>query len=283
MLLVMNLLDLFNIKTVLLTGLIFVPIERLLALRSEQNIFRRGWQNDLIYWFLNGALINLGLLSLLTAEFFAAKWLVPASVLAAVANQPYWLQIAEIIFLADLGFYGTHRMFHAVPWLWKFHLIHHSIEELDWLAAARIHPIDQIFTKGVSVLPIVMFGFSEVAIGVFAVLYQWHTILLHANVRISFGPLRWLFASPEFHHWHHSSDKEARDKNFASQILFFDALFGTLHMPRDKMPTKYGVDEAIPQPYVAQLLYPFWRLRHKPATPISAAWASRRNVAPQLE
>jgi len=69
--------------------------------------------------------------------------------------------------------------------------------------------------------------------------------------------LRWLFASPEFHHWHHSDNREARDKNFAGQLSFLDALFGSLHLPRGQVPTAYGLDQPMPQRYVPQLIYPF--------------------------
>jgi sterol desaturase/sphingolipid hydroxylase (fatty acid hydroxylase superfamily) len=91
------------------------------------------------------------------------------------------------------------------------------------------------------------------------VLYQWQSVLIHSNVRIGFGPLRFLFASPEFHHWHHSSQREARDRNFAGQLSFLDALFGSLHFPRGETPTTYGLDRPMPQRYVPQLLYPFHR------------------------
>src|SRR5215211_137602 len=202
-------------KTILFTCVVFVPLERLFALRPEQKVFRLGWQTDMLYLFLNGALIKLGLLAIIVGAFFGARSVIPSSLQLAVAEQPYWLQLVEVLVLADLGFYWVHRSFHAVPWMWKFHQIHHSIEELDWLAGARVHPFDQIVTKGVSLLPVVAFGFSDIVIGLYALLYQWQSVLIHANVRIGFGPLRWLFASPQFHHWHHSNDREARDKNFA--------------------------------------------------------------------
>jgi sterol desaturase/sphingolipid hydroxylase (fatty acid hydroxylase superfamily) len=117
--------------------------------------------------------------------------------------------------------------------------------------------VDQILTRGASLLPVVALGFSEWSIGVYALLYHWQSFLIHANIRIGFGPLRLLFASPEFHHWHHSSDREARDRNFAAQLPLLDALFGTLHMPRGQMPTAYGLDQPMPQRYALQLLYPF--------------------------
>jgi hypothetical protein len=74
---------------------------------------------------------------------------------------------------------------------------------------------------------------------------------------VGFGPLRFLFVSPEFHHWHHSNNSEARDRNFAAQLYFLDALFGSFHLPRGQIPTTYGLDRPMPQRYVPQLLYPF--------------------------
>src|SRR6266403_2856946 len=249
--------DPFGLKVIFITILVFVPLERVFALHPEQKAFRRDWANDLVFLLFNGLLIKLGLLAVIAVSIFAATQIVPASFQAAVGNLPYWVQIPMVIVLSDLGFYWTHRMFHAVPWLWRFHSIHHSIEELDWLAATRVHPVDQILTKGVSLIPIVALGFSELAIGVYALLYHWQSFLIHSNVGFGFGPLRLLFASPEFHHWHHSSDREARDRNFAGQLSFLDALFGTLHMPRGQAPTAYGLDRPMPQRYALQLLYPF--------------------------
>jgi hypothetical protein len=189
----------------------------------------------------------LGLGLLVVAIIVIAGWLMPISMRTAVATQPYWAQVIEMIVLSDIGFYFAHRAFHAFPWLWKFHSIHHSIEELDWLAAARVHPEDQIVTKGCALLPVFALGFSDVAIGVYMLIYGWQSVLIHSNVRLNFGPLRWPLASPEFHHWHHSNDREARNKNFAGQVPVLDYLFGTLHLPPGRKPTKYGLDQPIPQ------------------------------------
>ncbi len=128
---------------------------------------------------------------------------------------------------------------------------------MDWLAAARIHPVDQIITKGLSMLPLYMLGFSEVAIGIFSAIYFWHSLLLHANVRISFGPLRWLIASPEFHHWHHANQRDAYDKNFAGQLSILDKLFGTIHMPAGQRPAKIRRQRPGAQHLYPHLLYPF--------------------------
>jgi sterol desaturase/sphingolipid hydroxylase (fatty acid hydroxylase superfamily) len=137
--------------------------------------------------------------------------------------------------------------------------VHHSIEEMDWLASYRIHPIDQILTKTASFVPIFLLGFSVEPILIFAVIYQWQVLLIHSNVRIGFGILNWIIASPQFHHWHHANCPEAIDKNFAAQLSIWDLVFGTLHLPRGRVPERYGTDEPVPRSYVAQLIYPFVR------------------------
>ena len=148
----------------------------------------------------------------------AQMW-VPQSLVTAVQSQPLWLQVVEVIISADIGFYLAHRAFHAVPLLWRFHAVHHSIEELDWLAAFRVHPVDQILTKSASFLPIAVFGFSDGAVLVFALIYKWHSVAIHSNSRIGLGPLKWIFASPQFHHWHHANEPAAIDKNSSADPL----------------------------------------------------------------
>jgi sterol desaturase/sphingolipid hydroxylase (fatty acid hydroxylase superfamily) len=269
--------DPFGFKVIFITALVFLPLERLFAMH-QQKVFRRDWGNDLIFLLLNGVLIKLGLLAVIIAIIFAVAGIVPATFQTMVGGLPYWVQIPAVIVLSDLGFYWTHRMFHAVPWLWRFHSIHHSIEELDWLAASRVHPVDQILTKGVSLVPVVALGFSEWSIGVYALLYQWQSVLIHSNVRVGFGPLRFLFVSPQFHHWHHSNHREARDRNFAGQLSFLDALFGSFHLPRGQLPTSYGLDRPMPQRYLPQLLYPFVgeRIFQFKADPAALAETMRR-------
>src|SRR4051794_27477020 len=112
--------DPFGLKIILITIFVFIPLERLFAMHP-QKVFRRNWGNDVIFLFVNGVLIKLGLLAFILAVIFAAAWIVPASFQAMVGGLPYWVQVPIIIVLSDLGFYWTHRMFHAVPWLWKFH------------------------------------------------------------------------------------------------------------------------------------------------------------------
>lgn len=251
--------DLLNLKGLLLAFLIFAPLERLFALHPGQRLLRHNWQIDLFYALINSALIALGLGAIVVSATLLSPRIVPQSLKEWIVALPFWLQLPLLILVSDLGFYTVHRLFHTVPFLWRFHAIHHSIEELDWLAAYRVHPVDQISTKGASLFLVFALGFSTPAIAAYALLYQWQSLLIHSNVKIGFGPLRWCVASPQFHHWHHANHREALDKNFAGQLSFLDALFGTLHLPGSALPQRYGTDEWVPSGYVRHLLFPFLR------------------------
>jgi sterol desaturase/sphingolipid hydroxylase (fatty acid hydroxylase superfamily) len=242
-------------RGILIIALIFIPLEHILPLHAEQKTLRKGWLNDVFYLLFNAMPIKLCFMVILVAAMATADAVVPATLHAAVLAQPLWLQVIEVIIIADLGFYIAHRTFHAVPWLWRFHSVHHSIEEMDWLAAHRVHPVDQIITMVASLLPVYILGFSPLAIAVYALIYHWQSLLIHSNVKLDFGPLKWLVASPQFHHWHHANEKHAYDKNFAGQLPIIDAIAGTLHMP-SSMPKAYGCDDPVPALYHQQMIYP---------------------------
>ena len=179
--------NLVDIKAVLVIALIFIPLERLLPLHAEQSPARRHWLNDVVYLLFNGIVIKIGLLIVIGTAMLVLHRFVPAGLAQAVQSQPVWLQAVEVLVLADTGFYLAHRAFHAVPFLWRFHSIHHSIEEMDWLAAHRVHPVDQILTKSASFLPVFALDFSSTAILIFTLVYQWQSLFIHSNTRIKVG------------------------------------------------------------------------------------------------
>ena len=87
-------------------------------------------------------------------------------------------------------------------------------------------------------------------------------VLVHANVAIPFGPLRYLVTTPQYHHWHHSSERPALDTNFAVHVPLWDWLFGTLHMPGAHWPADYGTTKRLPRTFWGQTLYPFRTREH---------------------
>ncbi len=250
--------DLINFRVILVVALIFIPLEMLLPNRRGQGFFRRHWFNDIIYMFANGIVVRIGFILLITA---VANWWGPAPH-GFVASLPLWLQVVAAYVVADAGVYAAHRSFHAIPWLWSFHSVHHSIEELDWLATHRVHAADQIILAAAAYLPLFVLGFTAEAMAVHAMIYTVQSYLVHSNVRVAIGPLRHVFATPHFHHWHHANHVEAYDRNFAPSLTWLDRLFGTLHLP-DAAPTRLGTDDEVPPDYLRQLAWPFVR-RQRP-------------------
>ena len=164
-------LALFDFKAILVTALIFIPLEMLLPSRKGQKLLRNHWRNDGIYLLFHSVIIKIGLLLVAAGLLSTIHTIMPRGIERAIQSQPIWLQAIEVLVTADIGFYFAHRCFHAIPSLWKFHAIHHSIQEMDWLAAYRVHPLDQIATKTASFLPIFLLGFSNEAIVIFALVY----------------------------------------------------------------------------------------------------------------
>jgi sterol desaturase/sphingolipid hydroxylase (fatty acid hydroxylase superfamily) len=242
--------------------------ERLFALHPRR--FRRDrWRTDVVHLLLNNLLITAGLVVAVIGLAIAVHPLVNPAFQAAVAGQPAWLQFLEAVLVIDVAQYWAHRAAHELPWLWRFHKVHHSIEEMDWLAAARLHPLDSIFTRAVTVLPLYLLGFTAATFGAYVALTTLQALFIHANVRIRFGALRWVTATPEFHHWHHAAEPAATNKNFAGNLPVLDVIFGTCYLP-DHMPSAYGMGEPAPRGYLAQMAWPFASQATRSATDASS-------------
>jgi len=255
----------FFVLNLLLYAAVFVPLERVFALRSDQPVFRRAWPVDLTYFFINSLLIEI--LSILTLKpaLILFDWARVGWVSATVESLPILVQVPALLLVADFTQYWVHRTFHVVPFLWPFHAIHHSIEEMDWLAGSRLHLVDVILTRGLTYVPIFVLGFSLQALTVYVFVVAAQATFIHANVRWEFRALRRFVATPAFHHWHHSADREAVDKNFAVHTPIWDILFGTYFLP-DRWPAQYGLSHQrdVPGRWVTQLVYPF---RRRPPSP----------------
>lgn len=93
--------------------------------------------------------------------------------------------------------------------------IHHSVEYMDWLAAVRVHPLDQIFTKIFQCVPLYLLGFKTEVFAIYFLFSAALAFFIHSNIRLRFPLLKWCFVTPEFHHWHHSTQRDTYQKNFA--------------------------------------------------------------------
>ncbi len=241
--------------------LLFVFIEKLFPLRREQPVFRDEWQTDFHHFLVNHMIVGFVLLAtnLLVHKLFG--WAAKDGVQAWVRDLPFFAALFLIVLVADLVQYWTHRAYHEVPALWRLHAVHHSVKSMDWLAGSRQHIVELLLTRTLVLAPIFVLGFSKDVIDAYIVIVGFQAVFNHANVSVRLGPLRYVIVTPNFHHWHHSQDKEALDKNYAAHFAFLDHLFGTAVQSDREWPARYGVlGDYVPKGFWRQLLFPFtWK------------------------
>ena len=220
---------------------------------------------DVCYWFfvpLITRVVRIGLLVLAASVFFGIKDADDLIVFydnghGPLATLPLWVQGLMFLIVSDFLLYWTHRMFHGGGF-WKYHAVHHSSEEIEWISAARFHPVNLFLgTVAVDVLLLVA-GISPnvmLWVGPFTI---FHSAFVHANLNWTLGPFRYVIATPVFHRWHHTAMEEGGDTNFAGTFPVWDILFGTFRMPEGVLPENYGVDDKkFPEGITGQLTYPF--------------------------
>jgi sterol desaturase/sphingolipid hydroxylase (fatty acid hydroxylase superfamily) len=241
---------------------VFVPLERIFHHRA-QKVFRPSFGADVIYYFVNGILPKLLLIIPLSLLAAGMHRLYPLAFYSSVAAMPLWLRFAAALVVNEVGGYWGHRWSHEIPLLWRFHVIHHSAEEMDWLVTTRSHPVDMFFTHFCALFPLYVTGLTQplankadfAPMAVTAVTMYW-AYFIHANVCWRFGFLEWVISTPHFHHWHHTNDsQEALNKNYAATFPWMDKCFGTLYLPNE-WPAKYGSDTPIASDVTGQLLDP---------------------------
>ncbi|MCB0310082.1 MAG: sterol desaturase family protein [Bdellovibrionales bacterium] len=244
----------------LIVACIMIPIERTLSRHttsaSENNL-------NIIYWFFNPLCIrpftNLGLASALAALSFVLGTDSNQAFFhgfGPIPNQPRWLQILELLLIADLIEYWVHRTFHLSRF-WRFHAIHHSAKRMNWLASARMHPLNDLVTRICQIFPLLLLGFPLQNAAIVIPFLFFYVVFLHSDIDWRFGPLAYVIVTPAYHHWHHSSESAAIDKNFAGLFPIWDMIFGTFYLPRH-CASSYGVKgEELPSSFIGQMLYPF--------------------------
>lgn len=238
---------------------VFVPLERLFAAQPAK-ILRKGMATDLTYFFLNGLMTSTFLSIPVAALAWTVHQTIPESFLIWSRELPFGARAAIAFFAGEVGYYCGHRLSHEIPFLWRFHAIHHSAEHVDFMVNSRAHPVDMTFGRFCSIVPIYVLGLggpgaaseSGIPVLVTLVAMAWG-FFIHANLRLRLGPLEWLISTPAFHHWHHTLTPI--NKNYSSTLPWLDRLFGTHYLPKE-FPTAYGIKAKMPEGILDQLAYP---------------------------
>ena len=244
--------------SVILYSIVFIPMERAFARLPDQRTFRRHWRTDLFYFFLSAFLVQATTWITLKPAMVFFSWASSPSLQASVKALPGIVQFLLIVVCVDLVQYWVHRMFHVIPLLWRFHAVHHSADAMDWLAGSRTHFIDMLFTRAATFIPAYILGFDEKVMFIYLIFISFQATLIHSNVRFNFRAMRFVLTTPQFHHWHHGTEREAWDKNFAVHLPILDKIFGTFYLPGDKWPSSYGLTpNPVPRGFFKQIFYPF--------------------------
>lgn len=242
----------------LLMTLIFIPIELFFPKNKEQTKFHEEWRTDLVYFVISHLFIQFfGIITQKPAVLFFG-WIGLEKLHEWVQSLPFIVALFLAFFSTDLFQYWAHRIFHNHVYLWRFHSVHHSTKNMDWLAGSRTHFIDIFFTRAMTFVPLYVLGFSPAVFNVYIIFIAIHAVLIHANTRINFGFIKYIFTTPQYHHWHHCEDPKYYGHNFASIFPFIDMIFGTYYLPGNKWPEGTGVHESqYPKGFIKQTMYPF--------------------------
>ena len=245
-----------------LLAVIFVPLQRFFgerhAGRSRTELF-----SDLGFYFISSLLPAALLAAPLALVAVAGQRWLPDAIPATLSALPLWAKLGLGLLIGEVGTYWGHRLSHEIPWLWRYHAVHHSTEQLYFLAHTRTHPVDMVVTRLFGLTPLYLLGLAGPGVAgsaAPALLLLIGTVwgfFIHANLRWRFGPLEWLVATPAFHHWHHSKFEHI-NRNYASTLPLLDRLFGTYHLPR-AWPAACGIEAPMPKTLAGQLTAPFLR------------------------
>ncbi len=143
---------------------------------------------------------------------------------------PTWLAVLVGVLLLDLAIYWQHRMFHAVPWLWRLHRMHHADLEIDVTTGLRFHPLEIVLSMAIKIAVVILLGAPAVAVLLFEVLLNGTSLFNHANIRIPAAldrQLRRIIVTPDMHRVHHSILRHETDSNFGFNLPWWDHLFRT--------------------------------------------------------
>nr|WP_067057821.1 sterol desaturase family protein [Mucilaginibacter sp. L294] len=242
----------------LLMTVIFIPLELFFPKNKLQTKFHEEWRTDLMYFVISHLFIQFfGIITQKPAILFFG-WIGMDKVHLWVQNLPFIVALFLAFFTTDLFQYWAHRFFHTRVYLWRFHSIHHSTQNMDWLAGSRTHFMDIFFTRAMTFIPLYVLGFSTTVFNVYIIFIAIHAVLIHANTRVNFGFIKYIFTTPQYHHWHHCEDPKYYGHNFASIFPFIDIIFGTYYLPGKEWPAGTGVHEGnYPKGFIRQSVYPF--------------------------
>lgn len=247
----------------IIISLLVWSLEILFPWRKEQSIFRKDFWLDGFYMFFNFFLFAIAIsgfykvLGLLFSDLGIKQG---SMAILDLSQFPNWIQLTIFFLVLDFVQWFTHILLHRYAFLWKFHQIHHSVKEMGFAAHLRYHWMENVFYKPLKTFGVMILGgfepeqayvvhFFAIAIG--------H--LNHSNIKITWGPLKYLLNNPVMHLYHHAHDlpEGKNGVNFGISLSLWDYIFKTNYIPEDSGTIVLGFkgDEKIPKSFWKQITY----------------------------
>jgi len=234
--------------------------------RKTQKAIRKDFWLDGFYMFFNFFIFSVaiaGFYEIMGVLLGYAGITASSFAILPVQNWPAWAQLLVFFILSDFVQWFTHVLLHRYEWLWKFHKVHHSVEEMGFAAHLRYHWMENLFYKPLKVLAVMLIGGFEPSQ---AFIVHFITIAIghlnHANIHLTYGPLKYIFNNPVMHLWHHVYELpkgRTHGINFGISLSLWDYIFRTASIPKDDAHIKLGFPgvEQFPDNFGEQLVYGF--------------------------
>ena len=247
-----------------LISLAFFFLEVVIPWRKKQSVFRKDFWLDAFYMYFNFFIFYIILFAglqnvagLLINKLFDSIG-IENTVAIRVQQWPALLQFLLMFLIQDFTHWNVHRLLHRVPFLWKFHKVHHSVKEMGFAAHLRFHWMESIIYKSITFIPLLFIGFGIddfFYLHIFTIIWGHYN---HTNLNIPIGPLKYVFNNPQMHLWHHAKElpmNHPNGVNFGLTLSVWDYLFKTNYQPHDKGDIELGFeqDENYPKTFWGQI------------------------------
>ena len=233
--------------------------------RKEQSVFRKDFWLDGFYMFFNFFIFSIaisGFYRLIQVGFSDIGITSKSIAFIDPSTWPMWLQLLVFFIILDFVQWFTHTLLHKYSFLWKFHKVHHSVKEMGFAAHLRYHWMENIFYKPLKTFAVmILFGFEPEQA------YIVHFIAItighfnHANIKITWGPLKYIINNPVMHLQHHAYDvpEGKYGVNFGISLSLWDYIFKTNYIPEDGGTIDLGFPgvDKFPKSFIDQNTYGF--------------------------
>ena len=248
-------------------SLFFWSLELLFPWRDKQGAFRKDFWLDTFYMFFNFFLFSLvGFAAMSNVVSTAFNELIfnlfgwQNLVALQVAQLPVIGQLLLLFVIKDFIQWNIHRLLHRVDWMWQFHKVHHSVEEMGFAAHLRFHWMENVIYRTLEYIPLSMIGFGiQDFLFVHLFTLAWGHFN-HANIKVPLGWFKYIFNNPQMHIWHHAKHIPSRyGVNFGLTLSLWDYLFKTNYIPKEGRDEPLGFNnlKQFPKTFLRQILYPF--------------------------